>query len=75
MNPRHPLIRDLRRRVEADDLDQTTKDLARVMYDAAILRSGYALKDSGDFASRIERMLRLGLNVDLDAEVCARACV
>ena len=50
-------------------MDQTTNDLARVMYDAAILRSGFALKDSADFASRIERMLRIGLNVDVDAEV------
>ncbi len=70
MNPRHPLIRELKRRVDINDADQTTVDLARVMYDAAILRSGYALKDSGDFASRIERMLRIGLNVDLSAEVC-----
>ena len=70
MNPRHPLIRELRRRVEADDADQTTIDLALVMYDTAILRSGYALKDSSNFASRIERMLRLGMNVDLDAKVC-----
>lgn len=61
---------ELKRRVEADDTDQTTIDLARVMYDTAILRSGYALRDSGNFASRIERMLRLGLNVDIDAQVC-----
>ena len=39
------------------------------MYDSAILRSGFALKDSGDFASRVERMMRLSLNVDLEAEV------
>ena len=69
VNPRHPLIRELKRRVEVEETDHTTIDLARVMYDAAILRSGYALKDSGDFASRIERMLRIGLNVDLTAEV------
>ncbi len=55
--------------MEGGDADQTTSDLARVMHDSAILRSGFALQDSGDFASRIERMLRLSLDVDLDAEV------
>ena len=69
INPRHPLIKELRRRVEEEEADQTTIDLARVMYDSAVLRSGFALKDSGDFASRIERMLRLSLDVDVEAEV------
>lgn len=72
INPRHPLIKELKRRVESAEADQTTIDLARVMYDSAVLRSGFALKDSGDFAGRIERMLRLSLNVDVDAEVSRR---
>ena len=55
--------------MEEEEADQTTIDLARVMYDSAVLRSGFALKDSGDFASRIERMLRLSLDVDVEAEV------
>ena len=69
INPRHPLIKELQRRVEAEEQDETTSDLARVLYESAVLRSGFTLKDSGDFASRIERMLRLSLGVDLSAEV------
>ena len=69
INPRHPLIKELKRRVGSEEADKTTMDLARVMYDSAVLRSGYGLKDSSDFASRIERMLRLSLNVDVEAEV------
>ena len=69
INPRHPLIRELQRRVEKEEQDQTTSDLARVLYEAALLRSGFTLKDSADFAGRIERMLRLSLGVDLSAEV------
>lgn len=69
INPRHPLIRELQRRIENEEQDQTTSDLARVLYEAAVLRSGYALKDSADFAGRIERMLRLSLGVDVSAEV------
>lgn len=55
--------------MESGEADQTTSDLARVMYDSAVLRSGFALKDSSDFASRVERMMRLSLNVDVEAEV------
>ena len=69
INPRHPLIKELLRRVEREEQDETTSDLARVLYETAVLRSGYTLKDSSDFAGRIERMLRLSLGVDLTAEV------
>ena len=55
--------------MSGDELDETTMDLARVLYETAVLRSGYALKDSSDFAGRIERMMRLSLGVDLEAPV------
>ena len=69
INPRHPLIKELQRRVSEDETDETTSDLARVLYETALLRSGYVLQDSGDFAGRIERMMRLSLGVDLAAPV------
>ncbi|XP_065910732.1 endoplasmin-like [Dysidea avara] len=69
INPRHPLMKELLRRVENEDQDQTTTDLANVLFDTAVLRSGYDLKESVEFAGRIERMMRLSLGVDLDAEV------
>ena len=69
INPRHPLIKELHRRVENEEQDETTVDLANVLYETAVLRSGYALKDSVDFSGRIERMLRLSLGVDLKAPV------
>ncbi len=69
INPRHPLIKELQRRVDAEEQDETTSDLARVLYETAVLRSGFTLSDSGDFALRIERMMRLSLGVDLSAEV------
>ena len=56
-----------------EEADSTTMDLAKVLYETAMLRSGYTLQDSGDFAGRIERMLRLSLGVDVEAPV--RVCV
>lgn len=69
INIYHPLILQLNKKMTADPEDQTAKDLARVMLETATLRSGYNIKDSADFASRIERMLRLSMGVDLDAKV------
>ena len=69
INVYHPLIRELNKRISADQDDKTAADLARVMFETATLRSGFNIKDSLDFASRIERMLKLSMGVDLNAKV------
>ena len=69
LNPRHPLIKELKNRVESKPDDQTTKDLAMVLLETATLRSGFALKETAGFADRIERMLRLSVDISLDEKV------
>ena len=41
INPRHPLIRDMLRRVKEDEDDKTVSDLAVVLFETATLWSGY----------------------------------
>ncbi|XP_059167594.1 endoplasmin-like [Physella acuta] len=69
LNARHPLIKELKSRVEADASDETAKDLAKVLLDTATLRSGFAVKNSLDFAQRIERMMKMSMGLDLNAQV------
>ncbi|KAG4073141.1 hypothetical protein HA402_002530 [Bradysia odoriphaga] len=69
INPRHPLIRELLRRVEADDNDATAKDMALMMFRTATLRSGYMLQETSDFADSIEKMMRQTLGVSLDEQI------
>ncbi|XP_051976657.1 endoplasmin [Xyrauchen texanus] len=69
INPKHPLIKEMLRRVKADAEDRTAADLAVVLFETATLRSGYQVSDTKAYGDRIERMLRLSLNVDLDAQV------
>ncbi|XP_008934413.1 PREDICTED: endoplasmin, partial [Merops nubicus] len=69
INPRHPLIKDMLRRVKENEDDKTVSDLAVVLFETATLRSGYMLPDTKEYGDRIERMLRLSLNIDLDAKV------
>jgi len=69
INPRHPLIKDLLRRIEDSKDDKTALDLANVMLESATLRSGYDLKDSAGFADRIESMLRRAMGISADEKV------
>ncbi|KAG8233955.1 hypothetical protein J437_LFUL014164 [Ladona fulva] len=68
INPRHPLIKELLRRVEDDPTDKTAKDIATIMFQTATLRSGYMLRDTSEFAQSVEQMMRKTLGVPLDEQ-------
>lgn len=72
INPRHPLIKELRSRVENDDSDEAARELAVVLFETATLRSGYSLKDLTAFSERVEKMMRRSLGVSLDEQVCSQ---
>merc|ERR1712066_104063 len=69
INPRHPLIKELLRRVEDNPADASAKDMAVMMFNTATLRSGFALKDTVNFAEQIEIMMRKSLGVDVDEQI------
>jgi len=69
INPRHPLIKELLRRVEDSSDDPVAKDMALMMYNTATLRSGYMLKDTVAFAKHIEDMMRETLGVSKEESV------
>jgi len=69
INPRHPIIKELKARTAAaaDAKDAALTDLANLMYDAALLQSGFDMKSPKEFAGRIHRVMSLGLDVDPNA--------
>ncbi|XP_067127031.1 endoplasmin isoform X2 [Centruroides vittatus] len=69
VNPYHPLIKELLRRVEADKSDQTAHQMANIMFETATLRSGYMLQDTSSFAERVEILLKKTLGVPEDLQV------
>ncbi|CAG0890293.1 unnamed protein product [Darwinula stevensoni] len=69
INPRHPIIQELLRRVEEDPADPVAHQAALTLYRTAVLRSGYQLTDATEFAEAVEGMMRQSLGVPLDAEV------
>merc|ERR1712216_650922 len=66
INPNNGIMGELRRRAEADKSDKTVKDLVLLLFETSLLASGFTLDDPNVFASRIHRMIRLGLSIDDD---------
>ncbi|KAI3952579.1 hypothetical protein MKW92_037095 [Papaver armeniacum] len=69
INPRHPIIKELQERVAKDPEDASVKQTARLMYQTALMESGFMLSDPKDFASSIYSSVRSSLNISPDASV------
>merc|ERR1719378_719046 len=68
VNPTNSIISALREKAEADQSDKTVKDLIWLMYETSLLISGFSLEEPATFASRIHRMIKLGLSIEDDDE-------
>uniref|UniRef100_A0A914D1S4 Histidine kinase/HSP90-like ATPase domain-containing protein n=1 Tax=Acrobeloides nanus TaxID=290746 RepID=A0A914D1S4_9BILA len=69
INPRHPVVKELLRRVEADKEDPTALSTAQLLFETATLRSGFVIQDQVGFAERIEKVLRGSLDLSLDEQI------
>ncbi|XP_061406170.1 heat shock protein HSP 90-alpha-like isoform X2 [Lethenteron reissneri] len=66
LNHDHPIVETLRQKVEVDKNDKSVKDLVILLFETALLSSGFTLEDPQTHASRIYRMIKLGLGIDDD---------
>ncbi|CAN6882426.1 unnamed protein product [Brassica oleracea] len=64
INPENAITDELRKRAEADKNDKSLKDLVLLLFETALLTSGFSLDEPNTFGSKIHRMLKLGLSID-----------
>ena len=50
-----------------DENDAAAGDIAELMFDTALLTSGWTVENPAQFADKIIKMMNLGLNLDADA--------
>merc|ERR1711933_439124 len=68
LNPQHASIKALKDKLAADSADSAAKDLVVLLYETALLTSGFSLENPASFSSRIHRLVKLGLSIDDDDE-------
>merc|ERR1712242_388471 len=69
VNPNHPVAVDLLSKVKADKEDVAAKDTAQVLFQTALIESGYELADASALVNRVYRLMSKELGVDPDAPI------
>merc|ERR1719217_1535424 len=67
VNPNHPVVADLLSKVKADKEDKAALDTAQVLFQTALIESGYEIADPTALVNRVYRLMSKELGVDPDA--------
>merc|ERR1711959_2191 len=67
INPNHPVVADLLTKIKADKADKAALDTAQVLFQTALIESGYEISDPSALVNRVYRLMSKELGVDPDA--------
>merc|ERR1711916_302272 len=67
VNPNHPVIVDLLQKVKDDKENSAALDTAQVLFQTALIESGYEIADPSALVNRVYRLMSKELGVDPDA--------
>ncbi|VDP98948.1 unnamed protein product [Trichobilharzia regenti] len=69
INPRHPVMKKLNVLIKSNKDDPTINHTASLLFDVAVLRSGFSVKNPVAFAERVETVVKKSLDIDPSEEV------
>merc|ERR1719281_2038938 len=69
INANHPVIVDLLNKIKADKEDAAALDSAQVLFQTALIESGYEIADPSALVNRVYRLMSKELGVDPDAPI------
>ena len=70
INPNHPAIKQLKEQVgTSDKVSEDVEDTAMLLFESAMLESGYSLPDPHAFGQRMEKVLKYNLGLSRDEKV------
>jgi len=64
LNPRHPIVSKLNDLMVSDSEKEATKDLAWLLYDTALINSGFDIADTNHFSTRVHRIMKSSMGLD-----------
>merc|ERR1719387_265443 len=69
INGNHPVIYDLLQKVKDSEDDDKAKGTAEMLFQTAMIESGYEMSDPSDLANRVYKLMSQQLGVDPDEPV------
>mmetsp|Transcript_9725 Transcript_9725/g.9432 ORF Transcript_9725/g.9432 Transcript_9725/m.9432 type:complete len:140 (-) Transcript_9725:39-458(-) len=73
LNPHHPVIKEMLSKVknidENEELEQELREYADLLYNMALLNSGFLIDNPTDFTLPLQKLLKVGFGMKKDAPI------
>lgn len=73
LNPHHPVIKEMLAKVKAaagnEEMDQEVVEYGDLLYNMALLNSGFLIENPSDFTQPLQKLLRVGFGIRRDAPI------
>ncbi|CAN8067239.1 unnamed protein product [Agarophyton chilense] len=69
LNPHHPIVKEMLSMVTEGGQEERAAELGHLVYDTALVSSGYLMQDNSDYAKRMYKWIGESVGVDSEAPV------